>query len=298
MGKVYEFEEIAEHKVPRTDDFLTAKEMALKSLSALAEKGMIHGAKVFGSVAKGTPSERSDFDLLIVTLHDQSLISLQNIFADIRMETNVGIEPLVVSEEFAKRGDHSVDLMFMEHLANIPNEGNVAGLDPMTILKPSGDLPPTMVLKQYLIQKLRRFREGVFVDSKSDQYKLLQRALEEPVNLGRRILQILPHIDIPLKMPDDGKKEVIGLFRETFKNSGLINGFNDLLVQDSAYTSLLKNSLQGLVNEDGYEYSLSQLFRAVPQALKWTTEVTHTYTALLEGNRKTIEGAHFRGKEG
>ena len=298
MGKVYEFSEIAEHRVPLPLDFLTAKKLALDNLSVSVRNGEIYGAKVFGSVAKGTPNERSDFDIVIITENDTALAFLKEKFTAIKARTRVGIEPIVVSREFAENGNHSIDLLFLKHIRSISDEDNVVGRNPLDVLNPCSDLPPTLVLKQYLIQKIRRFSEGAFVDSKEDSNRLLQRALEEPVNLGRRILQILPQVGQPLDMKDDGKKEVIELFRETFRNTPLIYEFSSLVEKDAAYTNLLRKALQGVVLQKEYEIEISKLSSSIPQALNWTNEVMRSYVKLLEGNKKGIEGSLlYRGKE-
>lgn len=301
MGKIYEFSEIANRRIPHPSDFLEAKRAVLDRLSLLSESGEICGAKVFGSVAKGTPSERSDFDLIVITRRDSSLGYLQKLFQDVRVRTNVGIEPIIIQKKFATEGTHSVDELFLDHIRSIPNEGNLVGQDPSILLQSNRDLSPAMVYKQYLIQKLRRFNEGFIAYSEADRCKVLQRALEEPVNLGRRTLQILPHFAYPVKMDDDGKQNVIRLFRETFKRTNLVSGFDSLLAQDEDYTKYLKETLQycGPLDQRGYEAKLNELNKCIPQALAWTGEMARICLRLIEGNNRRPEGntSAYRRKE-
>lgn len=292
MGKIYEFSEIESLRIPHASDFLKAKTLVLNGLSRLAEEGEIYGAKIFGSVAKGTPNERSDFDLLVISEQDTSLILLKEMFENVRGQTNVGIEPLVIDRKLAEKGFHSIDNLFLEHIRSIPNEGNTIGANPLYALKPSDDLQPIIVHKQYLAQKLRRLREGIFTYSEVDKYRVLQRALEEPVNLGRRTLQALPFLGYPLEMADDGKQNVIKLFQEIFGRTALVSGFNILLSHDKNYTSYLQDALQGVMTKLDYQTKVNSLIQeCIPQAIAWTSEMSLTYVNLLERNRRLPEGS-------
>lgn len=291
MGKIYEFSEIRNNQIPQVEDFLKAKSMILEEgLQKLIKEGEIYGAKVFGSVGKGNPNERSDFDIVIVTLRDSSLPLLRDFFDTVTKKTNVGIEPLIVQKEFAEIGAHSIDALYLEHIHSISDIGNVVGLNPLNVINPCSDLHPKMVYKQYLIQKLRRFNEGFFVHSEADKNKVLQRALEEPVNLGRRTIQVLPYFGFPTEMEDDGKQTVIKFFQETFGKTPLVFGFDSLLQQDKDYTLFLKRTLRSQLTQDEYEARLNKLNECIPQALAWTTEMTRMCIKLLEGDKKTVEG--------
>lgn len=284
MGKIFNYEDIKNHRVPTRDDFMEARSLALISLGELARSGGIYGAKAFGSVANGTPSERSDFDLLIVTERDDAIHELKSIFEAIHANTKVGIEPIVIARNFAERGFHSVDLFFLQHIQALPNEGNLAGYDPMEVMKPI-DLPMTKIHEQYLTQKVRRLREGIFAYSETDKCRVLQRALEAPINVGRRIMQVLAEIGYPTEITDDRKPAVAKVFRETFAGTNLVSGFDSLFAQDGQYTDCLRATMKGTVSKDEYESTVQDLAKeAIPKALKWTSDLSTIYLNLLEGN--------------
>lgn len=289
MGKVYEFSEIAGNRIPRASDFARAKAIVLNELGEVARNGEIYGAKVFGSVANGIPNERSDFDLLIITEHDGVLRSLKQIFESVRDETNVCVEPLVIDKDFAVQGLHSIEDLFLDHIRGIPNEGNVAGLDPMEIMQSFG-LPATIVHEQYLAQKLRRLREGLFTYSHTDRIRVLQRALEAPINVGRRTLQVLSGKGEDV-LHDDRKPTVVRTFRDVFKDTPLITGFERLLSNDSFYTDYLQDTLQGNVSEQEYEAKVNLLAsECIPQAITWTADLSRIFINRLEGNLRDSEG--------
>lgn len=299
MGKIYAFSEIANRRVPHPNDFLRAKGLVLDNLSRIVKEGSIHGAKVFGSVAKGTPNERSDFDILVITENDTSFALLKEVFDEVKNQTNVEVEPLVVARKFAEKGFHTVDDSILEHIRSIPNDANIAGLNPLDIIEPL-NLSAIRIHEQYLVQKLRRLREGVFTYSEVDRLRVLQRALEEPVNLGRRMLQILPHLGYPLEMEDDDKKTVIKHFQETFGKTPLVNGFDVLLQHDKNYTLYLIEALEEGMTQRDYETRVDALAQeCIPQAIAWTSDMSRVYLRLFEGNRIDREAIITlrRGKE-
>lgn len=299
MGKIFTFDEIHDGLVPSQEDFVAAKMQTLEALAHMATVGDIAGAMIFGSVAKGTPSERSDFDLLVITEEERHLREMRDAFDAIYQNTHVGIEPIIIPKNLAERGFHTMDESFFLHLQNAPVEGNVVGQHPLGLMSPFR-LPLTKVHEQYLIQKLRRLREGIFTHSEADEYRVLQRALEAPINTGRRTLQALDALGaIDATLKDDGKAGVRNLFRDVFNGTSIGDGFNNLLQQDEAYSSLLKAALSNDISRQDYEDSMHAITDiAIPQAINWVSEVSTAYISALEGNKIGIEGRpSYGGKE-
>lgn len=299
MGQVYPYSPITRGEVPQTQDFLTAKSMVLYALEKEVERGAVYGAKVFGSVAKGTPSRRSDFDLLIITPDYPPLCYFEDILKRIRHDTNVRIEPQLVQQTLAKLGFHSIDSTFHAHIQGIPSEGNVVGNDPLTVLRPS-DKTVLQVQKDYLIEKLRKLPGGVFTDSIEDELRVLQRSLEAPINVGRRVLQVLTPDGDPSILPNDDKSTVAQVFREVYQDTPLQPNFDFLLQQDAVYTELLEDALRGQVSEAEYNAQVDDMKRAcIPAAYEWVTDIILHQASLLEGNPLTAEGRGYRssGKE-
>lgn len=299
MGKIFSYSEIGEGRVPTTSDFSLAKDLAFSALTTSIGQGEVSGAAVFGSVAKGAPSERSDFDLLVITQEEKPLDGLKGAFDLIYQLTNVGIEPIIIPDALARRGFHTMDASFYIHLQKTLNDENVVGTNPLDIMVPF-DMPLTKVHEQYLIQKLRRLREGIFTHSQADEYRVLQRALEAPINTGRRTLQALYELGVVQKpLIDDGKASVKRLFGEIFTGTTLGEGFNTLIQQDDNYTTLLRGVLVGDVNQSEYDEQVHLMTReCIPQAVTWVNEISSLYIGALEGNKIGIEGRPgYGGKE-
>lgn len=300
MGKVFLFEEIQQGLVPKTENFAIAKKLTLGSLQELVRDGEVVGAMVFGSVAKGLPSERSDFDLLVITTEEGQYSGLEGTFDKVFQDTRVGVEPIVIPEHLARNGLHTIDESFAIHLGQVPVEENIVGQNPNDILVPF-DLPLERVHEQYLAQKLRRLREGIFARSQTDRLRVLQRALEAPANTGRRTLQALNKLGaINKTLVEDAKPQVTMLFREVFGNTTIVDGFNVLLQQDTEYTQLLRGALSGNVSRAEYDRELNNLTNtAIPTALRWESEIATVYGRLLEGGKASLEGnvSVYRNRE-
>lgn len=291
MGKIFTFEEIQEGLVPKPENFIHAKKQTLDGLLQLVNNGEVVGAMVYGSVAKGTPSERSDFDLLVITYIEDQNTGLESLLKRVFQDTKVAVEPIVIPEPLATKGLHTIDESFAISLRQVPREGNVIGQNPSDILVPF-NFPLVRVHELYLTQKLRKLREGKFARSQSDKLHALQRALEAPANTGRRTLQAL-HIlgAIDKMLVDDGKRHVTELFRDIFNNTPFVDGFNTLLQQDAGYSQLLREALDGNVSHDEYDRELNNLTDiAIPTALKWEYAIATLYRRLIEEGKHSIEG--------
>lgn len=295
MGRIFSFEDIEQHRIPTQSTFLQAKELTLEALNLLCVEGIIYGARGFGSVALGTPTKRSDFDIVIVTYTDNTLPIIAERLKSIHEATNVSIEPITIPINLAKKGSHTIDTQFLKHINHISPEGNIAGNDPVHVIVPS-TLAPSLVFEQYLLQKLRRLRDGIFANSMTDRDRVLQRALEAPTNVGRRALQGLASLDLD----EDSKATVIRTFQSIFPDGQLIKAFNFLLERNHQYNVLLEASQQGLVNRADYESTVTLIAReSIPVALEWVNSLAELNYQLGEGNAIGLEGQNYRrGKEG
>jgi predicted nucleotidyltransferase len=292
MGKIYTFTEIQEKHIPDRTDFRIAKSIVLEEMEHFVEQGIVAGAKVFGSVGKETPSVRSDFDLVVIlnedTLRTRSL--LKDRFDNITGVTNVIIEPILISHEFAEKGFHSIDSEFLKHIRSISEEGNTVGQNPGEVII-AYPLAQSEVHVQYLSQKLRRFNEGYFTNNEADKRRVLQRALEAPVNIGRRTLSTLASNDAMSALADDSKQAVTESFSAAFSGSEVGEGFSILLSYDARYNRLLDAAIEGKLSRNVYEVELTELIKeSIPRAIKWTTDIATMYHAFLEGTTRGFEG--------
>ena len=302
MGKIYDYSDIANHNIPCPKDFALTKQLILEGLSAQVEKGEVLGAKVFGSVALGKPSVRSDFDLVVILEDEKANAGLIDCVERVHEKTHVEIEPVAISKSFAEQGLHNIDRLYYGHIISVPSDGNEVGQPIVSILKPLST-PIVEVHKQYLTQKVRRFRSGLFTHSESQKNQTLQRALEAPANIGRRMLQTLSWMGLITTQVDvdDSKSIVYSEYRRIFGNSDTFQrGFDFLVLKDAEYVNVLRDAMQGKTTQQEYEAYIKDTYQeCIPQAIAWTSELLSLHSGLIEGNTVSKEDASARrcGKE-
>ena len=270
MGKIYSWERIENDGVPNVENFSVAKRMILSDLSGLIPNE-IYGAKVYGSVAKNSPSIRSDFDILVVFNNNLGVKKLNYFVQEIDKETKVQVEPLILSVQQASEGFHTIDSSFYTHFEGIPNEGNLIGNYPLNKIKPlQGNTID--VCMDYIRQKIRRLNQGHFDTSGVELLSVLQRVLESPVALGRKVLYVLQNLGkFEMDDKDDCKKSVIRNFNKIMVDSNIdATDFNEIVSKDKEYTEFLGETLGQKHNRSEYEQFLDVIKQeTLPMAKDW-----------------------------
>jgi len=150
------------------------------------------------------------------------------------------------------------------------------------------------VHERYLASKLGSLKERYFSHVEEDKYRGLQRALEAPINTGRRTLQAISKMGFR----DDGKQLVVDAFRNIFAGTELMPEFNFLLNRDKEYTAFLRNSLNDGVSRTDYDAYVSELGKeCIPQAISLENKLGRMYLTLLEGSHSGAEGRPSRNLE-
>ncbi len=285
MGRVYTFHEIKDGKIPKPADFLNAKKELYTFLDTLYTRGLITGGKMFGSVAIDKAGPRSDLDVVIIGSPGTIFEIIGHTCAEIYTKHSVGVEPILIDPYLGEQGLHPLDYFFLESVKNIPSDGNLVGIDPGKLLR----VPELTVFQthtSYLTQKLRRFSRAnldLYGNPPFDRNKELQRALEAPISIGRRSLQVLDCMGITGTLTTDSKISVINQFLQETALSELHSGFVGLLSLDAQYTQLLEDQLHKPVAAE-YEEALCNLYsRAIPAAFEWTLAVCKQYQESMEG---------------
>lgn len=270
MGKIYSWERIENGGVPNVENFSVAKRMILSDLLGLIPNE-IYGAKVYGSVAKSSPSVRSDFDILVVFNNNIGIRKLNYLVQEVENKTKVKIEPLILSVQQASEGFHTIDSSFYTHFEGIPSEGNLIGNDPLNKIKPlQGNMVD--VCMDYIRQKIRRLNQGHFDAAGVELLSVLQRVLESPVALGRKVLYVLQNLDkFEMDENDDSKKSVIRNFNKIMVDSNInATDFNEIVSKDKEYTEFLEETLGQKHNQIEYEQFLDVIKQeTLPMAKDW-----------------------------
>lgn len=298
MGRVFSYQEIINGHVPTPLDFQGAQKDVREKLSDLINAGEVVGGMFYGSVTKGTPGIRSDIDLLVITADHEVVSGLTQMASDTLRKFDVPLEIEAIPEDLAQIGSHTIDAGFYHHLLQCGDQEFILGADPREILK-IRKVQQKEVHQDYLDAKMRRLREGLFTQSDDEYLRVLQRALEVPIAVGRRTLIAL---GIPILDDNgddnDGKRAVERTFREVFDWTPLIDGFNEGVTSDRAYTRAVMDVLSGKLGEEEYEaVTIGQEGQSqIQKALQWTSEISLFYRSTFEGIDFTPEG-QIAGKE-
>jgi hypothetical protein len=299
MGRILRYSEIEKNIVP---NFPSAKNYLLNKTQKLVGEGLVIGLRIYGSVATETANLRSDMDVFTVIRDISAWEPLKKVYGAVHNRFNVNIEPKnIIPLEFAITGRHTANAIFVDNIKLSPKEGNIVGKDPLEIVGPM-DVCIFDNHTLFLSKKRGTFTEGYFANDSRDIYSVTQKALETPVNVGREILQMLPHLGFNLELKDIGKRSVINKFNEIFGGTDLIDEFNNLHARDQAYTEFLDDAFLGKVTKHEYQEHVNTLFKeCVPMACRWVNKMDLTERRLIEGDTKTKETGYpsiFRGKEG
>ena len=243
MARVFTPGEVYGGLVPTPGDVLATKHLLSRYLERLVIGSQIYGARFFGSTAFGTPTSRSDIDVYIQTTDHSCDDFVRAIVQGLEISTRVPIENgLIVAQQHARCGWHSLDRGLYQHISRAPKAGNIIGEDPLssTLLVDDKNDHDFMA---YVSHKRKNLN-----DSGRPKELRLQRALEAPVNVGRRLVEHLIRVGglSPGIILNDRKQTVLRCLQDSGilpRNS--LESFNILLELDILYDETLRRALRG-----------------------------------------------------
>jgi hypothetical protein len=282
MGRVFSSEQILSGDFPRPVDFEVAIQAFETGVNDGVQRGLFDGGTIYGSVAVGTQTVRSDFDCMIAltgcddpierSAARQSLIAIHD-------ETGgrVPIEkPLVEPVSFLSSGRHELDRCMMQTL--VGPDRIVFGHDPASYLCADHTISASSILSSYITHKIRKMRDAYNAINPLDPRENgLQRQLELPVALARKALQTLsetPSFTDEFRAVD--KLTIIKLGQRLFEQHGIDQTFNSLVNLDKDYTDILHSFIDGKVEAGEYDNFLREMHAHLPQTIAWLKAVGET----------------------
>lgn len=196
MGKVFTPEEVMFGQIPQEGDHLRAAEFVMDYLFRAPVSG-IEGGLIYGSVADGRSNVRSDIDFLVLydPEHTACLDSVAGAIKSAEGNFLVPFELTALSAEDVEQGFHTVDPLFLRHLLRAEQSGKFCYGEPATALDATVATHNASrehilhTIRAYCAQKTAKLAKGVANERYVDAH-LLQRALEVPKNLGRKVLML------------------------------------------------------------------------------------------------------------
>ncbi|MEK7621499.1 MAG: nucleotidyltransferase domain-containing protein [Patescibacteria group bacterium] len=310
MGKVYTLEQVSAGQVPSLGAHEKAASQILSGFKESEVTDRNAAALVFGSTATGKADERSDLDLLVTYSSDGEaekalLDEVRQIVDAAALEYGVIPEFKAMPEDDVTKvvydedsGDsYRTDPLLATHLLDIyksyPNmshnnpvkemEEIAIDLRDLSQATPEQKLTVAMLAVKYTESKVEMFRQGYvhsFVTDADGYIKIVQRALEAPKAMGRKVLAQIGTESCRTQSYDvTDKSEMQRLLQEAaekhigYKKGRQLQEAQTLLVNfDSEYLAILRQAIAtGQVAE--YEKWIRENSKEIIWAAKQMSEI-------------------------
>ncbi len=260
MGVVYSPEEIRNGHIPRVGDHAA---LGRSLLDIVGVNGSILAGVVYGSTAVDRASQRSDVDVLFIYRTGELLTSLnlaKTALNDARSNGNfakdeIHMEPSITLGSASRSGVSDYISHFKRVCQN--NTGWSVG-DPLQYLDltPVGQAEHQADVANFLAAKTEKFTKAAFASE--PDYKAMQRALELPVSIARKI-QGLSSLSKG-SLPSEDKQSMLSVGRSILleRRSRSSNGVDaqtaqeKLVAFDQNYTWALSLAVRGEIDYLGF----------------------------------------------
>lgn len=258
MSKVFTPEEVRLGRVPHAEDF---RPLADKYRKWLPTRSWFAGAIEFGSVLRGTPSRRSDLDLLIAYREDSGELAREEL-KDFRTRQGgyVPVNRQLLSTREIQYGMHTLGRGFLAHLEWAAENGGLIGSNPLVGIKLKGRHDARQDLEHYIVRKIRRCRNCDDDSWTEARCRVLENIAMAPTHAARRWLSLNGHADSTLH----NKADVVRLLGEHLPSAA--EKLRTVLTADAAYAEEL-NACLARYNRDKYNQALQQLSNHVGDTL-------------------------------
>jgi predicted nucleotidyltransferase len=242
MSLVYSWKEIDRGAIPNPESFKAARQLVEPELISLVSTDQIAGARIIGSVARGAPNRRSDFDVMVSYRSSGILKWLNQLRQEVKSATNVTLQtiPLQVDDKRGLRWT-SYDLMQED-----PTNGNIIGVDPITLLLPL-KVDPLSLLDGYLSDKLEIFYGDYPSPESRRYYSTLQKILGFPKSFTREMETIHRLRNCYLgKNPEPFDMENV------LQSDFLFEALSKVSTRDEEYSRLLEDAVGGRIQYEKF----------------------------------------------
>lgn len=289
MGRVFPSEQIFKLEIPEPGAHARAGKYILERFDNEGGSGLsIDGAMVYGSTALGTASLRSDVDLFIAYNPgdaDETLLKIRTILGDAEQIYHVPIESHALDTVSLRNPlRHSIDPLFAEELLAISDDLSmqewVVGrpLDDLRYFKMT-DRRVRGVAISYTAAKAKQFARAILAYRDTVDLATLQRALELPSAIGRKVIPATVAFGEASYDSADKKamirlaqKRLGKLFEAASWNwlgsDDPVGVFAALEHLDREYSALLDSAVNGLTSGSQYDKWLSENYLPALQAAR------------------------------
>lgn len=313
MGKIYSPEEVASGWIPEIGSHEQAARFIMDELikpelindivladgyvsTPYAESGM-----VYGSVAMGAANRRSDLDVLLNYHDNEAGLVLPRIASVLQSaEEQFKVHPEANIYPVGVLGDprqHTIDALFAEHLIAIqaqdePRWSYNWPVDSLIVSDYRVDFEDKdrirAIALRYVSAKATQFARAIVGYRDKPDYRVLQRALELPTALGRKILAATYDYEIGDEVISGDRRRVREMLFERLEmidwpgvSEHGIEPLARLEACNEDYTELLERAISGDVKIEEYAGWINE---RVPEAYLLAYRATGMWSEILSLN--------------
>lgn len=273
MGRVFTPEQISDNKLPKRGAHEAAGRYIIDALGD-ETAGSITGAMIYGSTTTG-PNRRSDVDVLVTLspydYDNRMLLAARDVMASAEAQFNVPVEAQVVSTiDIARPLQHGIDPLFAIELSKAADKKRWVRGNPLGNLG-IYDLSDTALRAigvQYSAAKMKKFTKAILEGRGDVDYHVLQRALELPAALGRKVLPATDRFDAEGDYSVNDKPNMVAVTGSRLRRlqnvladisyTGALSDnpaslFEQLHERDNEYNYVLRDTIHGAMTVGEYE---------------------------------------------
>jgi hypothetical protein len=334
MGKVYSVEAVAAGNIPEPGAHVEAGQFILDELFGgpnenffsddfritddfLDPNSLVSGM-VYGSTAQGKANIRSDVDVLInYSERDPATAfsAIRGVFAAARERYKVPIESHILPDAvLLRKAQHGVDSLFASHLLEVaasPDDPSWTRNNPVQYLKAGGLEEPDpyrdrLIAEAYVSEKRNNFTKVLGNLDRGMDVDALQRALELPSAIGRKVLvashedgDIIPHISEKAATREAVLRKTEELAPEGFECAA--DSQRQLIAFEQEYSEMLDSVLDGATTLEAYDAWLQHAYEPAVLAAHSVSSAWAAYfrraneCSASEGELIAVIGAHRSG---
>lgn len=274
MGKVFSWDEIASGKVPELPAFNKIAEIMKREINT--NPGIL-GGLLFGSFLWGCHNRRSDLDFLVVyepTARDQVMDRLRQIKIK-AWDLSVPLALITIDRRLASSPYHSINPLFAKHFEVIVRNNGVIKANPLEYFH-FDSFDNRIHFQNYMKFKLRFLGNDLVAFetmSVSALHRYLQKMLEAPVHIARKILNLHG-----CQLENDSSGQVIEKYLDILgqDEAGLPQLFRELIGRDFQYNADLIDQLIN-PNEQKYKKTIADLKSAAEYFYKYVRQVALSF---------------------
>lgn len=192
--RILSYKELVRGDYPSIHVFALATEYVRKVLEEAFDAGIVNGAMILGSVARGAATELSDLDVFVV-YRAKSRKEFQGLATEMHTEcrklARVPLELIPLADTHVRTGWHHIGPQLIGHLAMCVREypDMVIAGDPLGLLQPHHQDLAAFTM-DYCLHKIRTFEKGapkLRMMGDSERRHLVEKAVDFPVYAGRMV---------------------------------------------------------------------------------------------------------------